>query len=78
MQQYSLSALSVFIFRFGKTSFHMWGSNVSPAIYRRANPYTWFININDKQHKGATAQCSDDTSVQSGVKLLFHGLTANV
>ena len=38
------------------SSFRMWGSFVSTAIYCRANPYTWFININDKQHKGVTAQ----------------------
>ena len=34
----------------------MCGSYVSAAIYCLANLYTWFINIKDNQHKGATAQ----------------------
>ena len=33
----------------------MWGSYVSAAIYHCASLYTWFINIKDNQHRGATA-----------------------
>ena len=46
-----------------KTSFHTCGSYVSAAIYCRGNLYTWFININDNQHKGATVQLIDACSL---------------